>query len=441
MTSGLDLQIEIDAGDLAPPSIRLGGTDLVRFYVVGLFAIPGLFVFGPMGAIGTPANLLGLACLALWGLWVLAGRGKQPTGPNPVVRILLAFFMVMTASHAAAYLRPLTELEVNSSMRGLITLAGLTGAALVVADFPRSKADLEAVLRWIVRGAAFCATIGAVQFFLRVDPFQQISIPGLRLNHQIVGIGARSIFNRPFGTALHPIEYGVVLASALPLAIHFALYPPSHRRHPMLGWLPVAVIGLGIPLSISRSAIVALAASAGMLATSWTWRRRVNGALVGGLAVVGVWVLVPGLIGTIRSLFTGLESDPSITARTDRIPRVRALFSEHPWFGRGFETYNSEDYFLLDNQLYVSAIEVGLVGLLLIGALLATSVVAARHGGRHLPGDASTHLGAAVAAGIVGLTVAIPTFDAFFYPIYMGLLFLLMGSGGCLWRLSRPASA
>ena len=71
----------------------------------------------------------------------------------------------------------------------------------------------------LLAGTAFMCAIGLVQFFTGVDLSTFLRIPGLEsLKATQGGVRTRSIFNRPFGTALHPIEFGVVAAACVPIA-------------------------------------------------------------------------------------------------------------------------------------------------------------------------------------------------------------------------------
>ena len=144
--------------------------------------------------------------------------------------------------------------------------------------------------------------------------------------------------------------------------------------------------------------------------------------------------LVNGLVGTIRSLFTGAEHDPSVQARLDRFPAVVELVAEYPWLGRGFGTYTPEDYFLLDNEIQKTAIESGLIG---VAALVLFIVFVATVAWRTRGTDESNRLlGTALAASILGIFISTYTFDAFFYKILMGLVYLCIGLVGAFWRLS-----
>ena len=112
--------------------------------------------------------------------------------------------------------------------------------------------------------------------------------------------------------------------------------------------------------SLSRSAVLAIAVAVIVLSLGVSWRQRAAIMAAGVVFIMFVGVTVKGLIGTLRNLFTTADNDSSVQARIDRVPKVLHLISEHPWFGRGFGTYNLDDYFLLDNQLQMSAIETGL---------------------------------------------------------------------------------
>ena len=155
--------------------------------------------------------------------------------------------------------------------------------------------------------------------------------------------------------------------------------------------------------------------------------------------VVVVGTLVDGLVGTLRSLFTTAESDPSVQARIDRIPRVFELIAEYPWLGRGFGTYTPEDYFLLDNEIQKTAIESGLIG---VAVLIIFIGFVSTMAWRTRVGEERTVLpGTALAATILGLFVSSYTFDAFFYRILTGVLFLCIGLTGAMYRITAAERA
>lgn len=408
---------------------------LLTAYLVVLLIIPAKWVVGPIGAAGTPATLLGLC--AAW--WWLAARLNPRLGldlsPQPVRFAILSHGWFMVLTYGLMWLRPLTELEVNGAHRQLIALVALSGVTLLASDGITTRQRLDTLLRRLVALGAVVAAIGAVQFFTGYDPVSLIRVPGLQLNYDTIGIGARSIFNRPFSTTQHPIEFGVVMAILLPPALHFGFFART-RGEKWLWWLCASLIAIGIPLSVSRSGILGIMVALPVIGLAWSWRRRLNVAAgtVGFTALT--WAAIPGLVGTLRNLFTNTEHDLSVQARIDRVPRVLELLAEKPWFGRGVGTYSIEDYFLLDNQYYVSAIEVGLIGVMVVIALMFTGLAVARAVHRRANDAVDRHLAAALAASLTVVIVSIFTFDAFHYGLFSGLMFLTLGCLGALWRLT-----
>ncbi|HEX2029449.1 MAG TPA: O-antigen ligase family protein [Nitriliruptorales bacterium] len=419
----------------AVPSVarpRLSAEVLLTVYLGCLYLISAKWVVAPFGAVGTPAILVGLVAATVW----LTGRllpdvFPAPSG-HPVRTAVLLHAWIMGIGWVVAQLRPLTELETNGANRAMISLVALSGVALLTADGVRDRAHLDRLLRRLTVLAAVISAIGVVQFATGWDLVARVPIPGLQLGGDIKTVGSRGSFNRPYGTTQHPIELSVVLAMCLPIALHYALTEGRRRRS---RWVVTGLIAAGIPLTVSRSGVVAAAAALITLGFAWPWRRRLQamGATVGFIALN--WMFVPGLIGTFRKLFLQTEDDPSIQARLARRPKVMELFGESPWFGRGYGTFSVDDYFILDNQYYKSLIEGGVVGILAIAALLLTGIAICVALRRSID-RSSAHLAQALAAALLAVAVSIATFDAFFYRLFTGTMFFVLGCAGALWRVA-----
>ena len=97
-------------------------------------------------------------------------------------------------------------------------LAVITGVALVAAECLGSLGDLRRVLRVLCWGGAFCGLVAALQFWISLDvaPYLR-ELPGFSLNFDNPGIVDRGALNRVTGTAINPIELGVVAGMLLPL--------------------------------------------------------------------------------------------------------------------------------------------------------------------------------------------------------------------------------
>lgn len=422
--------------------LQLDVTAVLTFWMLLLYGINARMVIPGFGAIGQPATLVALGAL----LWWLSARCVPQLGMDqghqPVRYALAVYALYLTASYGMASMRTLTALERSSSTRGMITLAALFGVAALAADGIDSLDRLRGLLRRLVTFGALFAGFGLIQAL--VGESLLVLPPGLQWNAEIpADIEFRLGEIRPLATALHPIEYAVVAASLVPLAIHFVLYP-STRSDPVRAIIETSILLVAVFISLSRTGPLSLVVGLVVLAFGWTWRRRINVALVSLMVVPAIAAAVPWAYRVMVDMFTsGLDgSDYSVQARLDRLPQIMALIRDRPLFGTGYGTLTPEEYLLIDNQLWGTLISIGFVGLVLtVGLLLTAGVTAAQIRFRSAATAESMHLGRAIAGSIAAIGVSFATFDALFYRILVFTLFLLIGSAGALWRLTGPAVA
>ncbi len=122
-------------------SPEFNATTLLNLWVVALILIPATLVVKPLGAAGSPAQILGLFAGAWW-LGAQLGR----VGPRPAVRrsfVLLAmllFCAVILVSYIVATTRPISELELSSADRGLMEVVSWLGVFLLVCTEVTSRA-------------------------------------------------------------------------------------------------------------------------------------------------------------------------------------------------------------------------------------------------------------------------------------------------------------
>jgi O-antigen ligase len=169
---------------------------------------------------------------------------------------------------------------------------------------------------------------------------------------------------------------------------------------------------------------------------SWDRRRRLATLKVLPLFLVGMRLMIPGLLGTITSLFTNISNDPSTKGRTDDYAAVGKYITLHPLFGRGFRTFIPSLYRFLDNQYLMTIVDAGLIGLALLLLTFMIGIFTARGARRRIADPARKDLSQAVAASVGSAMVSFATFDALSFPMCGGLLFLLIGIAGAMWRLS-----
>jgi O-antigen ligase len=407
---------------------------LLTLYLFFLMAIPSRYVFGPLGGAGAPTTILGVVFLILFLLRMLHPASSFGTGRQPFRLAGALLLCVSLASYVSANLYKMSTLEQNGADRGLIMISGWLGIMLLTADGISTMERLETLLRRVVFGATCMAILGVIQFFTALNPAKYIIIPGLTAHQAYTDISTRGSFNRPSATAIHPLEFGFVLVTVLPIAIHLARYAPQGKR--AVRWIQVFLIAMMLPMTVSRSAILGFVIA--MVVILPTWRARESLAAI-GVIVVGVCaigVVIPGMIRALSNLFFAIGSDASTVSRTTAFSNAAPLISAHPWFGMGFDVFMPSIYFFTDDQYLNTVIEMGFAGLVVLLALFITGWALARKARRSFADPEQRHLAQCLAACAIVMLIGYGTFDALYFPMAAGLTFLVLGCIGTLWRLA-----
>lgn len=414
---------------------RPDATPVIGMAIALSFVLPSRQVVAGLGAAGRPSLLIGFAALLWWVLTRLLPGGFVG-GRQPLRLVLWAFLATFMGSMAVGYARAMPLAEVSGAERSLLRYLGLVGLALLVADGIVTRRRLDDALRVLVAGASFMAFVGALQFLFDINLTHHLRLPGLVANAAQIETGARGAdISRVAGTAGHYIEFGVVLAMVVPVALHFALHSETlGRRRLYTG--ATAFLTLSSFYSISRSAVVALVIALGFAVPGWSLRRKVNAAVVAVVFLAVVRAVQPGLLGTLRSLFGNVENDPSIEGRTKDYEVVGSLIQQRVWFGRGPGTYSPERYVLLDNQWLNQLITNGIVGVVALLAVFATAFVLAKRCGRWAASPVDRNLGHALSGSIAAAAGVSFFFDSFAFNGFAVVTFVVIGAGGALWRLS-----
>ncbi|MEU5878054.1 O-antigen ligase family protein [Spirillospora sp. NPDC047279] len=427
-----------DRPEARPLLGQVDGVTVLSVFVVVLTMVPARFVVGPLGAAGTPAGVMAVLCLFWYLSAMITSRTSPIIGRQPVRTVAVVFTCAMLASYAAAMSRPMPGLEVNGADRGLILTAGWVGVALLAADGIPRLDRLEAVRRRLVMGGGVIAVLGGLQFFTGFDLAGHLAFPGLTTSTNYTSLLQREEFNRPMATATHPIEFGVVLAMLLPLAVHGAVFAPEGRKGRR--WLVVALILMVLPMTVSRSAVLGMAVVCVVILPIWPAIWRVVAIMVLGVLTVALRALVPGLIGTLTSLVSSIGTDSSTVARSSDYVVLGEAVAHRPWLGQGFGTYLPQSYRILDNQYLLSLVETGVVGLVALLTVLLSGWFLARSARRASTDPEVRHLAQCFAAAAAVAVFSFGTFDAFSFPMVANLAFLILGCCGALWRLTHDGS-
>lgn len=417
---------------------RLDVSLVVCCVVLLAFSLPARTVVVGLGALGRPAAVLSLG-LFVWWLLSRVGPGPRLPGWHPLRAAAWGYVGATVLAYGLGFARGLPPDEASSSDRALILAFAYTGLLLCVVDGCRTRAALHRVVASLLVAGTVMAFIAHLQFFLGVDVTGHLVLPGLQTNGELIGISGRGAgLPRVAGTAGHYIEFGVLMALLLPIGLHLAAHGVTVPGR-WLARAAVVMTTVGCLISISRSAIVALAVVMLFMLPAWSWKWRFNAVVTAVVFAVLVRAVQPGLLGTLRSLFTYWDSDPSISGRTSDYEVVAGYVAERPWLGRGPGTWIPSRYIILDNEWLGRLLEVGLIGMLLLLLLLTTAFILAKRVGRWASNPSDRHLGHALGAALAGVMVVSGTFDALSFGTFAVTTYTLLGCAGALWSLSgRP---
>ena len=418
---------------------RLDAVSLLTAYLVALFCIESRLVIGPLGGLGNPAQLIALAGLVWWVYFQVQRPQPSGWGLQPVRIGLLVLLPVFAVSFAWAMAGPIEREEASAATVGLLAVMSWVGVALLAHDGIPSARRFDLLTRRLVLGASAVALLGILQFVFHDPLIRSIRIPGLTANAPLGDLLTRSGFTRPSGTALHPIEFGAVLTTVLPIAITRARTRVRAGGR-LRAWLPVLFLALGIVVSNSRSAILCSVVGLSVLSVVWTRATRWLAAAMVLVLFGFVAVAMPGMLGGLARLFLGAGEDGSVMSRTGSYAIVGEFFVRHPWFGRGYSTFLPK-YRILDNQYLLLVIEVGVVGLaafLIVLFLAARSALLARRAASDAFG---VEQGQALVAAIASASVGLLTYDGLSFPMATGVLFVVIGLTGQLRRTAALAGA
>jgi O-antigen ligase len=411
---------------------------------VVLFVLPANMVFEPLGAIGYAPMLCGFLLVAFWLISAAFGL-HDPIGFRHPGRVALALLLLASCFSYAALALGLTGGATAEGRAGadrwLLLILVSVVVALVTTEAVRTLQDAMVLVRALLAGAFFCCVVALFQFIFRINPMEWVgtAMVGFVDNGGNTPFQARGAMMRVAGSTFHPIELGVISAMLLPLSIWRALY--DRRGWKPFHWMGSLLLVFGIAVPVSRSGIISLMIVVLVTTPFLPGVTRKWAVVVVPAILAGMFVVVPGLVGTLFGSFTAGTSDPSITTRLNNFPRVIEMVSALPFTGSGPGTYlPTNALYILDNEYYQAAVTMGLPGLVAIVAYLAIpgvfTLIAA-----HFAVDPQLRLlaGSVAAAGLVSMAAS-ATFDSLSFPVFALLYPFFIGLGGSIWLAVRRES-
>ncbi|WP_235835441.1 MULTISPECIES: O-antigen ligase [Arthrobacter] len=428
--------------DFDPETSRPGRVPLMlRVVVFSILFFPSSMVLAPVGAAGTMPMLLALVLFAMWFSSALFGL-HDPFSPRHPGRIGVAMLWLATcASYVALYLGLTGGSTVEgraAADRWVLLIVASTAIVLVSAEVVRTQGDVLQLVRAVLAGALFCSVVALIQFIFHINPMDwfQVAMPGFTTNGAGTTFQVRGTLVRVSGSTFHSIELAVVSAMLLPLSIWRGIYDRSGRK--WLHWTGTGLLVFAIAATVSRAGIMGLLVGMVVFIPFLPRVARLWAFVTVPVAVVGLFLAVPGLVATLVGTFTTADSDPSISTRTNNYPRVEAIVSDHPLLGLGPGNYIPDNALhILDNQYLNSAVSMGLVGLVAICTYFIVPGLMTVVAARAARSEALKCLAGALAAGgIVGAACSM-TFDSLSFPSFALIYPLYIGLSGAVWIMVK----
>ncbi|WP_245931601.1 O-antigen ligase family protein [Actinokineospora auranticolor] len=432
--SGAGAKPGVDGEFIAGGKSKADGATIACVYALAMTVIPAALVIKGLPMALAPGVAIGLVMGVLWFCAQMVTTLGVAKGRNAARTALFLFTTSQLATYGYATYGYLPADELAAADRTLITVMAVVAVGIAVIDGVRGLDRIDKLLKTMVVGATFMAFVGILQFQFALDLTEYLVLPGLRPNGTMSYVLERSNFRRPAGTSGHPIEFGVVCAMTVPIALHYALRGVDFGGQKKRWWLCLAILAVASMQSLSRSAILGLAIAAIFIVPAMAPKRRVR-ALWGILGfVVAMRVMVPGLVGTLLSLFTSISVDPSAESRRRAVERAGKEIPEHLLLGRGLGTYLPEKYGWLDNQYLGTLVQNGAIGLALLIFIYLAGMYCAFRARLASKDPRIRDLGVTLAACIAVPGISSATFDLIGFAVATGYTFLLIGAAGALWR-------
>ncbi len=353
---------------LALAIVIIGGTLILADTHWGFVALAGV-VFGlPFATlpvqIGFKPSFLDLALGALCFVWLFKlVIGQEREFLASPLGLLVGLFLIM-AIFSFAY--GLTHSSANSFLlRRFAEIMLGVSMFFVAVNTIRTKTEVFWVTRWLLLMGWLCAAVAVLFYVLPQDTTVRILNALARFDYP-GGYGAlRYIEDDPNGTmraiglAVDPNVLGgmMILVAGLLAPQLFA----QERLFPR--WLTVLMLltaALALYLTYSRSALLGLATSVGLLAVL-KYRKLIPLGIVAALLLL----LLPQTQAYVQRLLEGFAGEDLATQmRFGEYKDALILVNRYPIFGVGFTGTPDIDIYLGVSMLYLTIAEnMGLVGL------------------------------------------------------------------------------
>ena len=320
--------------------------------------------------IDMPLDRLILPVIAVaWVIALAAGGRGAPRWRMTWIHAALGAFLIcalLSVVLDAHYLNQTLELDL--SLKRFATIASYVLLFVITASVVR-RGEIRAFLTYTLVLAVICALGMIYEYRSGQNLFWEWSdklMPGVfnvapqaEVGPVVDAVGRRLIW----GPAEVPLEAVAMLTLALPVGL-VGLLDAKRWGPRVLYGLAICILFDAVLATYRKSAFIVPAAV--ILALAYYRRRDLLKLAPLGLALLlTVMALSPGALHSTFDQF--LRSDRTeLTTVSDRVADYDAIRPDvwtHPFFGRGWGSYNHETYRILDSEILLRLIETGVVGL------------------------------------------------------------------------------
>jgi hypothetical protein len=381
-----------------------------------------------------------LILIAIWALSLTGGRRSPRLRASPVHYAFATFILVAVVSlvQGADVTVRLGEFELG--VRKLALLLSYAALFVIVTSSVR-PGEVRPYMK-LICGLGVLTAIGVLwEYRTGFNVFYELTSKVLPVSWpaelgNVDSLGRKSVI----GPTIHPLAPAMMMACAMPYAL-ITMYDKRELRDKLL-W--GALAGLLFAAALATGRKTSLVAPFAAVIVLVAFRPQILKQLLP--AAVGLFVIAhlaaPGALGGVGQaiLPQNLFNTNSAMNRQSDYSAIRPDVIDHPFLGRGYETYDQKKYRILDNQYLTTMIGTGALGVIAYFSIFLSIFLIAFRVARNRGGEKGS-IAIAIAATTVALALGSALFDLLAFPQIPYLLCFFASFAVVLsWELApKPA--
>ncbi len=355
----------------------------------------------------------------VWLLSLAAGGRTAPRVRLTKIHVAVGLFITLAFLSVLVNATSLNQsLELDTSVKQLPLLLAYLSLFFMVASVVR-RSEVRPFLTYTLVLALVCGLGMIVEYKTRHNIFFDLSgkwLPGVftvATNTEGYDSAGRLLTHGPTAHGLAAVS---ILAMALPIAI-VRVVQAERWRGRLLYLLAAAVLMVAVFATQRKTGLLA-PASAFVTLACFRPRELLKMAPVAAVLLIAVLIFSPGTVAPVFRQFSSQVNGGAPTTLTDRASRYDAIRPDvftHLALGRGYGSYQPLGHRILDSEILLRLIEMGVLGLAAYLLLGASVIATARATIRSRDPTWAPQALAGAAAAVVFLVVG-TLFDSLSFP-------------------------